>query len=550
MKKIIFDNKLFLNIIAVLLLFTSISLSAPGKTEIISINNAGKNGNNDSEYPAISADGRFIVFHSSATNLVSNSESQSIYLYDRIKKNIKKIDSGNFPSISSDGRFIAYNKAGISVYDRLKKTTKIVANGNYPSISFDGRFIAFQSTATNLVPNDTNNKKDIFVYDRQNKTIERVSVSNNGTQSDNDSYATSISADGRFVTFESEASNLVPNDTNNKCDIFVYDRQNETIERVSISNNGTQGNSDSRISSISGNGQFVAFYSSSSNLLSENTIFENVFVYNRLSKTIEMVSIADNGSKANHNSYSPKISTDGRFVTFHSLASNLTPNDTNNTFDIFVYDRKNKHIEKVSVNNSGEEGDDKSLRTSISSNGQFVAFDSKAENLVPHDNNGFSDVFMHELQVTSNSPAPTSQHLYQYSSVSMPVKNSNPEFAYPFAIGDLASGKLSLQIGLSEFSAPVDIYLVIKYSGMPDDLFFIDSYGKLQKNKIFPWKTYQTTSINSDLFGDVKTSLLPKGTYVLYTLVVPSGVKSLNKSYLWLTSFKIETNAILNNVGD
>ncbi len=233
-----------------------------------------------------------------------------------------------------------------------------VQGDNYssnPSISSDGRFVAFESAATNLVPGDTNGSLDVFVYDRQTDTIERVSVDSSvpGVQGDNNSYTSSISSDGRFVAFESDATNLVPGDTNGRIDIFVYDRQTDVIERVSV---------DSSVPGVQGND-----YSSNSS-----------------------------------------ISSDGRFVAFYSAATNLVPGDTNGRIDIFVYDRQTDVIERVSVDSSvpGVQGNDSSAAPSISSNGRLVAFESDATNLVPGDTNGSSDVFVKET-IASSTAIPT-----------------------------------------------------------------------------------------------------------------------------------------------
>ena len=168
------------------------------------------------------------------------------------------------------------------------------------SISADGRYVAFTSNASNLVPGDTNGFGDIFVYDRQTDTIERVSVASDGTQGNDRSVAPSISADGRYVAFVSYASNLVPGDTNGASDIFVYDRQTDTIERVSLAADGTEGDRASDSPSISADGRYVAFVSYASNLVSGDTNGEtDVFVYDRQTDTIERVSVASDGTQAN-----------------------------------------------------------------------------------------------------------------------------------------------------------------------------------------------------------------------------------------------------------
>ena len=199
----------------------------------------------------------------------------------------------------------------------------------------------------------------------------------------------------------------------------------------------------------------------------------------------------------------------------------------------------NQHIERISVASDGTESNDETEFSTISPDGKFVVFSSTANNLVPDDTNGVEDIFVHEIRVLKLT-IPSDKNLYNYESVAHPVKNSNPALAYPFAIGDLTTGNLTLSVGLPEFTAPVDIYLALSYSGLPEDIFLIDSSNKLQKNTIVPWKTNQTAPVNENLYSDVPTISLPEGTYALYTLVVPAGATNMNNSYLWITSFNIE----------
>jgi Tol biopolymer transport system component len=206
-----------------------------------------------------------------------------------------------------------------------------------PALSADGRFVAFHSDASHLVPGDTNGLGDVFVRDRRTGRTERVSVSTRGVQGDRDGGSPALSADGRFVAFHSEATNLVPGDTNGKRDVFVRDRQAGTTERVSVSTAGGQ---------------------------------------------------------ANDYSYTPAISPGGRFVAFQSLATNLVPGDTNGWGDVFVRDRQAGTTERVSVSTGGVQGNDSSYFPAISAVGRFVAFTSKATNLVPGDTNGKRDVFV------------------------------------------------------------------------------------------------------------------------------------------------------------
>jgi Tol biopolymer transport system component len=215
------------------------------------------------------------------------------------------------------------------------------AQGNgdsaFPAISPGGRFVAFQSEANDLVAGDTNGSRDVFVRDRQMGTTRRVSVGQGGVQGDYSSYGPAISADGRFVAFRSSASNLVPSDTNGSPDVFVRDRRTRTTRRVSVGQGGVQGDSSSQSPALSTHGRFVAFASEATNLVPGDTNESgDVFVRDRRTRKTERVSVGRNGAQTNSNSFSPSISADGRFVAFSSDATNLVPGDTNRATDVFV----------------------------------------------------------------------------------------------------------------------------------------------------------------------------------------------------------------------
>ena len=172
------------------------------------------------------------------------------------------------------------------------------ANSGNPSISADGRYVAFNTDADNLVPEDSNGTSDVLVFDRSTGKTERVSLSGTGVEGNGYSSHPSLSGDGRFVAFHSSASNLVPNDTNDRSDIFVYDRMADTIDRLSVSGSGAEGDGESAFSSISNDGRYVAFTSSSSNLVPGDTNDRfDVFVYDRSTATIERVSVSDGGAE-------------------------------------------------------------------------------------------------------------------------------------------------------------------------------------------------------------------------------------------------------------
>ena len=161
------------------------------------------------------------------------------------------------------------------------------ANGDTAdaALSANGRFVAFDSGATNLVAGDTNGQQDIFVHDRRTGTTTRVSVDSAGTQANNASVAPALSADGRFVAFETEATNLVAGDTNGQQDIFVHDRRTGTTTRVSVDSAGTQANSECHLAALSADGRFVTFYSEATNLVPGDTNgVRDVFVHDRLGR--------------------------------------------------------------------------------------------------------------------------------------------------------------------------------------------------------------------------------------------------------------------------
>ena len=264
-----------------------------------------------------------------------------------------------------------------------------------PNLSADGRFIAFASEASNLVPGDTNGASDIFVHDRQTGTTERVSVASDGTQANNESYDSAISDDGRYVAFSSDATNLVSGDTNGYTDVFVHDRQTGETERVSVASNGSQANNESQSPTISRDGRFVAFNSYASNLIPGGTNgTTDIFVHDRQTGTTERISIASDGSQANGGSSSAAISSDGHFVAFASYASNLVPDDTNSMQDIFLHDRQSGETIRVSIASDGTQANNYSENPAVSEDGRYVAFVSQASNLVPGDTNGHEDIFV------------------------------------------------------------------------------------------------------------------------------------------------------------
>jgi uncharacterized membrane protein len=412
--------------------------------ERVSVDPSGVQGNGASNSCAISADGRYVAFYSAASNLVTgDTNGQSdVFVRDRQTGATTRVSvdsagtQGNGgserPAISSDGRYVAFyssasnlvtgdtnGKWDVFIHDRQDGTTTRVsvdtagAEGNGDSwssvISSDGRYVAFYSVASNLVTGDTNGQPDVFVRDRQSGTTTRVSVDSAGTQGNYGSSGCAISADGRYVAFFSTANNLVAGDTNNANDVFVHDRQDGTTTRVSVDSSGVQGNGSSESPAISADGRFVTFYSDASNLVTGDTNGTwDVFLRDRQSGTTTRVSVDSAGTQSNGMSFSRGISADGRYVTFYSIASNLVTGDTNGKWDVFMRDAQSGTTTRVSVGSAGTQGSGDSKVPAISADGRYVAFESVASNLVTGDTNGQSDVFV----ATIGEPTPIPVHRF------------------------------------------------------------------------------------------------------------------------------------------
>jgi Tol biopolymer transport system component len=347
-----------------------------GATTRVSIGPAEAQGNSASWWPSISGNGRYVAFESFASNLVPQDTNgfQDVFVRDCL--------TGITERVSVDSTGLEGNSLSES-----------------SSISADGRYVAFESDASNLVALDTNGVDDIFVHDRATGDSERVSVDSLGNQAvGQGSTDASISSDGRYVAFRSGASNLVALDTNGVADIFVHDRQTGITERMSVDSGGAQGNASCTSPSISGDGRYVAFDSLASNLVPFDTNgVRDVFVHDRQTGTTERVSVDSAGVQGTAGSFVPSISSDGRYVAFFSFAIDLVPSDTNATSDVFVHDRQTGTTERVSRSSAGSQANGYSAEPSISSDGRYVAFESDASNLVPSDTNSVDDVFVHSL---------------------------------------------------------------------------------------------------------------------------------------------------------
>jgi Tol biopolymer transport system component len=283
-------------------------------------------------------------------------------------------------------------------------------NGNSSGsvASSDGKCVAFYSDATNLLPQgaadvDTNGYRDVYLYDRDAKTLQRASLSSSGVQANGPSQAQgfrpAIDGDCTCVAFSSDATNLVPDDTNGRTDVFVRDlaASPATTLRVSVGDDG-EANGPSSFPSVSGDCQLIAFQSNATNLVADDgNQASDVFVYNRGTGLTTRVSVGPGGVSANGANITPAISSDGRCVAFASAATNLWPGDTNGTMDVYVA-CDGAITCRASVDSTGIEGNDISFLPALSSDGRYVAFKSNASNLVPDDRNTVADVFVHDCE--------------------------------------------------------------------------------------------------------------------------------------------------------
>ena len=390
-------------------------------TSIISQAYDGTRTTADSRFPQISADGQYVTFVSSSDNLVMNDTNgkDDVFVYHYATGTMERIsvsDSGVqangdsfFPSISANGRYIAFGSTASNLspddlntrrdifrHDRVTGETLLITrstsggatNGGsgLPKISGDGQVIAFESVATNLVPGDTNGLRDIFAYDGATDSISRVSLTADGSQIlDGGREATkpTISDNGRYVTYQTWADDVVPNDDRHTTDIFRYDRQTGETRIVSLSSAGEYGNNQSEESSVSGDGRYVLFNSSSDNLVPGDDNDEtDIFVHDTMTEQTLMASVKNDGNPNNGFEFSGDISDDGQFVVFSSTATNIAPNDNNHNPDIFLRDLLQNTTTRISVSDSGVQSDRASLFPSISSDGTRVVFQSQASNLI------------------------------------------------------------------------------------------------------------------------------------------------------------------------
>ena len=397
----------------------------------VSVSTTGEEADDDDLNGVISANGRFVAFESQSTNLVPGLDGNNhVLVHDLATSTTIVIDSGpsglsdaasHEPSISSDGRFVAFHSRGTNLVDlgpfvgpsqifvRDIHTGEVIlasmnnagqpndADASEAAISASGRFIAF-TTPGNLTGDDFFGIDDVYVYDRDTGETELVSVASPGVGGDLESGRASISADGRYVAFTSNATDLVVNDTNDAEDVFLRDRVAGTTTRISTGPGGVERNGISFIRSgpvISGDGAFVVLESDSDNFIANDTnMAADIFVHDTASGTKTRVSVTSSGQQTDdfRASQRPSISDNGRFVVFDSSSNNLDEAAMEIATSVFLHDRDTGTTVLIPSDVVGSQW------PTVSNDGERVAFDSVSANLVPDDTNGRADAFVHDRQ--------------------------------------------------------------------------------------------------------------------------------------------------------
>lgn len=337
--------------------------------------------NGPSSEPALSGDGRRLAFTSAATNLTAaedgNGSVRDVFVYDQGSGAIELASSG-LEGAAAD------------------------ASSSRPVLNADGSQLAFVSRATNLVPGDTNNASDVFAYAAATGLV-RASVTVDGTQATGPSSEPDLSADGRLLVFTSSADNLVPGDVNDADDVFIRDMLTGAIAIVSLGRRGAPGAGDSSAPAISADGRFVSFSSNATNLVSGDVNGrQDVFLHDLATGRTTLISVArggggQNAARAGERALVSDVSGDGQLVVFESDATNLAGRDRNRRTDVFVRDTGRGSTRRVSLSTTNEEGDSASYLPTITPDGRYVAFGSRADDLVAEDAQG-PDVFVREIE--------------------------------------------------------------------------------------------------------------------------------------------------------
>ncbi|MCB2187322.1 MAG: VCBS repeat-containing protein [Deltaproteobacteria bacterium] len=356
--------------------------TAPARQTVrASVATDGAQADNTSSYSQISGDGRYVVFTSSASNLVTGDANGASDIFRR--------------------DLITGQTIRVSVPNAGGESNGLSLRGG---ISDDGRYVVFDSSATNLVAGDGNANQDIFLRDISAGTTVRVSVNPTGGDADDNSVLSSITGDGRYITYYSRAKNLIPGGSSGLEQTYLYDTQTRTTALLSRNTAGDEGNNFCAFFSTyppvsSSDGRYSAFSSFATNLVTGDTNLDwDVFVRDRQTPQTIRASVANDGTEANSSCLEPFLSRDGRYVSFGSAADNLVAGDTNGSIDIFLHDRVTGLLSRVNLAHDGAQADGDCALATLNSSASLVAFQADATNLVLGDTNAAWDVFVRDLQ--------------------------------------------------------------------------------------------------------------------------------------------------------
>ena len=386
------------------------------RTQLVSKTSAGEPADQASVAPAVSASGRYVAFQSDAMNLPGEDVYIDVYVHDRKTGKTRLVSrnsagdpgdgSSEDPAISGSGRYVAFESIAsnlpgggsfpqVYVHDRKTGKTRLASknsagepadtNSGSAELSRSGRYLAFESDGDNL-PGGL--YTDVYVHDRETGKTRLASKNSAGEALDSAGLTPSISGSGRFVGFESLATNLPSGGTYQE--VYLHDRKTGKTRLVSKTSGGERADGDTSNSSVSASGRYVAFRSLAPNLPGDDAVGD-VYVHDRKTGKTRLVSRTSAGEPGDQDAYDPSISGSGRHVAFYSFALNLPGDDS--VFDVYVHDRKNGKTRLASKTSGGEPADGDSLEPSMSGSGRYVGFYSNADNLPGTDS--VSDVYLH-----------------------------------------------------------------------------------------------------------------------------------------------------------